>query len=99
MENSKIIGYITNEEVDEIYKISQRKNALVELLGSLGKTDADTADYLYSRIVNDLQDTNKKMQMWWAKMSLKYNWNYDENYNWSVNFKTAEVSVILNNVR
>ncbi len=94
MENGFIIGKLTEGESEVIQKIYQRKMALLELLPTLKLSlEQKSVDYLYEKIVNDLLDTNQKMQKWWEDVASEHKWSYGEKDQWSVNFNTKEVMI------
>ena len=69
--------------------------ALLELMPTIkNPMDRESLDYLYEKIVNDLQQTNQKMQDWWVETSSIHGWEYGEGDSWSVNFKDREVTII-----
>lgn len=94
MEKSEFKGKLTAEETEFIQKLYQRKMALLELMPTI-KTpmDKESLDYIYEKIVNDLQETNQKMHKWWLDVSNSHGWKYGDGDMWSVNFKDREVSI------
>lgn len=88
--NTKI-GFVTEQERDEIQKLFERRNGLNELAVIL------TADNgaLYEKLVADLGETGSRFQYWWDRMSQKYNWVSDENGHWEINFDTCEIFLVI----
>lgn len=83
----KMVGQVTPEEKNEIQTLFERRNGLNELAKVL---TADNAE-LYEKLVKDMGETNSKFQNWWDRMSIKYQWESDENGHWEINFETCEI--------
>ena len=85
------IGFVTEQERDEIQKLFERRNGLNELAVIL------TADNgaLNEKLVADLGETGRRFQYWWDRMSQKYNWVSDENGHWEINFDTCEIFLVI----
>lgn len=87
----KLVGKVTTEERDEIQSLFERRNGLTELAKILS---ADNAE-LYEKLVKDMGETGTKFQQWWDGMAQKYNWEWNENGNWEINFETCEIFLII----
>lgn len=85
--NKKTVGYVTEEEKNEIQTLFERRNGLNELAKILSPDNVE----LYERLVKDLGETTTKFQQWWDNMSNKYQWEGTENGNWEINFQTNEI--------
>lgn len=95
MESSEIKKKLSLEETETLQKIYQRKMALLELMPTIkSPMDKDSLDYLYEKIVNDLQETNQKMKDWWLNTSKAHGLEYGEEYSWRVNFQKQEVTIM-----
>ncbi len=87
----KLVGKVTVEEKNEIQSLFERRNGLTELAKILS---ADNAE-LYEKLVKDMGETGTKFQQWWDSMAQKYNWEWNENGNWEINFETCEIFLII----
>ena len=87
----KLVGKVTVEEKNEIQLLFERRNGLTELATILS---ADNAE-LYEKLVKDMGETGTKFQQWWDSMAQKYNWEWNENGNWEINFETCEIFLII----
>lgn len=83
----KIVGKVTVEEKNEIYRLFKRRNSLKELF-SVVKEDESS---LYGRLLVDMDDTLLEYNQWWSSMSEKYNWESHLGAKWTINFDTCEV--------
>lgn len=91
MVTKKSVGYVTEEEKNEIQTLFERRNGLNELAKIV------TADntVLYEKLVKDMGETSTKFQNWWDRMSQKYQWESAENGNWEINFDTCEIILVV----
>ena len=87
----KLVGKVTLEEGNEIQTLFERRNGLAELAKIL---TADNAE-LYEKLVRDMGETGTKFQQWWDRMAQQYNWEWNENGNWEINFETCEIFLII----
>lgn len=87
----KVIGKVTPEERNEIQTLFERRNGLNEL----AKIIISGNDDLYEKLVKDLGDTSTKFQLWWDRMSQKYQWESAENGHWEIDFETCEIYLTL----
>lgn len=87
----KLVGKVTIEERDEIQSLFERRNGLTELAKILTVDNAE----LYEKLVKDMGETGTKFQQWWDSMAQKYNWEWNENGNWEINFETCEIFLII----
>ena len=90
MVTKKSVGYVTEEEKNEIQTLFDRRNGLNELAKIV---TADNSE-LYEKLVKDLGETGTKFQNWWDRMSQKYQWESSENGNWEINFDTCEITLV-----
>ena len=90
METRKLVGQVTPEERNEIQALFERRNGLNELAKII---TVETSE-LYEKLVKDLGETTTKYQVWWNRMSKKYQWASDEASSWEINFETCEVFLI-----
>lgn len=91
MESRKIVGRVSPEEVKEIQRLFERKNALAELAKII---NADNTQ-LYEKLIKDVGETGTKFQSWWDSKSKQYGWESHPNGNWEVNFQTGEITLII----
>ena len=91
MVTKKSVGYVTEEEKNEIQTLFERRNGLNELAKIV------TADntVLYEKLVKDMGETSTKFQDWWDRMSQKYQWESAENGNWEINVDTCEIILVV----
>ena len=87
-EQHVFIGVITQEEAKEIEPMIERLNGLTEL--SLIVTD----EKLTKKINEETQDLVSKCDMWWMKISEKYNWGKGSSKNWEIDFGNRKVWLI-----
>ena len=87
MATRKLVGQVTPEERDEIQKLFERRNGLNELAKILTSDNHD----LYEKLVKDMGETSTKFQVWWTRMSQKYQWESSETGNWEINFDTCDI--------
>jgi CXXX repeat modification system protein len=91
------VGEVTTEEMEEIRQLHERKIALHELVPSLnsGLISKEKSDELYEKIISDIGQTSTKSQNWWNNMGLKYQWKSLPNGNWSIDFSTNEIFLVV----
>lgn len=85
------VGIVTEKEKDEIEELYDKKIAIEKLL-SLATSNNNND--LYNKAIEDYTKVNKKFDKWWSDMGSKYEWQGDENGQWSINFDTCEVFLI-----
>ena len=90
MVTKKSVGYVTEEEKNEIQTLFERRNGLNELAKIV---TADNTE-LYEKLVKDMGETGTKFQNWWDSMSQKYQWESADNGNWEINFDTCEIMLV-----
>lgn len=88
----KVIGYVTEDEKNEIQMLFERRNGLNELAKIL---TADNTE-LYDRLVKDMGETGTKFQNWWDRMGEKYQWENNPEGSWEINFQTCEIYLVSN---
>lgn len=76
----KIIGQVTYEEKEQISSLFEKKVALENMLLMDIKE-------IQNKVILDLHQINEKMQNWWYKMGLKYQWTVEENAQWEILYK------------
>jgi hypothetical protein len=86
----KEVGFVSEQERDEIQALFERRNGLSELAKILTSENTE----LYNRLVNDLGSTSTKFQNWWSRMGAKYSWESAENGNWEIDFNTCKIYLI-----
>jgi len=95
MENQVVKRKLSFAETERLQVIFQRKMALLEILPTIkGQFDNESMDYLYEKVVHDLQQTNQLIHKWWLEVSEAHGWKYGESDTWNVNFKEQEVTII-----
>ncbi|MGN0280763.1 MAG: CXXX repeat peptide modification system protein [Prevotella sp.] len=92
MITKKRIGQVTIDEKNEIQKLFERRNGLVEL----AKVIEPSNDELYEKVVNDMGITASKFQEWWNEKAQKYEWERSENGQWEIDFDTCDIYLISN---
>ena len=88
MEKRKVVGKVTPEERDEVQKIFERLNALKELFPTV---DPHQNAALYERVLADMAETQKKFEDWWNARWEEYLWEFSQDGNWEIDFKTCEI--------
>ncbi len=83
----KNVGYVTEEEKNEIQTLFERHNGLNELAKILTPDN----DVLYQKLVKDMGETSLKFHNWWNRMAQKYQWESTPNGKWEINFETCEI--------
>ena len=86
----RVIGFVAEQEKDEIQALFERRNGLNELAMILTIDN----DVLYEKLVKDLGETSTKFQDWWDRMAEKYQWESVEGGNWEINFETCEIMLV-----
>jgi CXXX repeat modification system protein len=96
MTQKKEIGFVTQEERDEIKELFERKNGLNELTKSLLtlKKEELENNYLYEKLTKDMGQVSLKFQNWWDKMSRKYNWENLPGFRWEIDFDTCKIYIV-----
>ena len=92
MEMKKLVGKVTPEERDEIQKLFERKNGLIELARVIPAEN----ETLYEKMVKDLGVTAERFQKWWNDKSTSYGWEGHPNGGWEIDFKTCEIYLVIN---
>ena len=91
MEMKKLVGKATPEERDEIQKLFERKNGLIEL----AKVMPVENEILYEKMVKDLGATAERFQEWWNDKSASYGWESHPDGSWEIDFKTCEIFLVI----
>lgn len=89
----KLVGKVSEYERDQVIVLHGRKYALIELAQLLTKDNCA----MYEQIVTDLADTSIKLQEWWNKMSIKYNWEGRDEHGWQIDFNSCNIYLIDKN--
>ncbi len=88
----KSVGKVAPAERDEIRRLHERKNALVELLKSLSTDEEVNA--LYERLIGDLGAVTTAYHDWWNLKSRKYQWENIPGAKWEIDFETCEIFLV-----
>lgn len=93
--NRFIIGVVTNNERTEIEKLYKRKLALESLARLWGNEQKDIhiSNETGKRLLDELGEVHFAMEKWWKNIAKKYNWSYDKNYAWAIDFGTNEIMI------
>lgn len=89
----KEVGMVTPQERDEIRRIFERRNGLMEL-AKIVTSDGDGS--LYERLIADLGDTSTRFQQWWDTMGVKYDWEGSVAGQWEIDFNQCKVYLVIN---
>ncbi len=81
------VGKVTEAERDEIKRLFERRNGLVELLKTIQSPDHP----LYERLVQDMGETATRFQKWWDERSRQYQWKGQAGGHWEIDFDTCEI--------
>lgn len=88
MSEKIMVGKINNDERDVIKGLTNRKQSLESLLLTLTDSEISEGNYIYERVLGDMEQTQLELKEWWNKTSKEYNW---PGKTWSVIFDTCEV--------
>ncbi len=91
----KLIGYINNEEKNEIQLLSNRKDCLIELLKM--QVSENNTELNYEKLMNDMVEVNIAFNQWWNKMGEKYQWENHPEGNWEIDFLTNQIFLVVDN--
>lgn len=83
----ELVGQVSQEEMEIIKSLFERKNGLLEL----SKILMPDNELLYEKLVKDMGDTSMKFQKWWDEMSGKYGWKSEVGYAWEIDFDTCNI--------
>jgi CXXX repeat modification system protein len=89
----KKVGQVSAEERDEIKKLFERKNALLELARSLNAA-SEVPGALYEKLLADLGPVSTRFSAWWAQKGAKYRWERTATGRWEIDFDTCEIFLI-----
>jgi CXXX repeat modification system protein len=92
----KEVGRVTPEERDQIQRLFERRNGLVELsktLAGLSREELDKSS-LYDKVIADLGTVTVQFQSWWDAMKEKYQWESRPQGNWEINFQTCAIYLV-----
>ena len=86
------VGTLTQEEIEAIKKLHERKNSLTELFNVIDPSN----NRLYEKLVADMAETRGKFDQWWRETSAKYQWkgSGDPNCEWNVDFTSGDVVLV-----
>lgn len=89
------IGSVSPEERDEIQKLFERRNGLLELAKTLATTPGLDFDNnpLYEKLTRDMGETSTKFQKWWDVRSKEYGWENLDGYQWEIDFETCKIFI------
>lgn len=87
------VGSVTQAERDEIKKLFERKNGLIELFRSLLNISKEELEqsFLYERLVRDMGEVSTRFQAWWDEKSTKYHWESVKGHRWEIDFNTGDI--------
>jgi len=91
----RLVGKVNPDERDEIQRLFNRKNGLIELsrtLTSASKKELENSP-LYEKLTEDLGKTTNKFNDWWKRMSEKYKWENAQDYRWEIDFSTCQIYI------
>lgn len=96
------LGLVTETERNEIYDLMNEKGALESLFLTLWRVhdfDVNSSfEQLYKRIVSDMKEVKRQIETWWKKVATKYNWEYEPNDTWNIDFETYEIFLVSENL-
>ena len=92
----KYIGQVSSEERDEIQRLYNRKNGLIELARTLfSGTQKELEDSpIYEKLTVDLGKTVDDFNNWWKDVSQKYSWENKQGYRWEIDFNSCKIFLI-----
>lgn len=82
--SSKVVCKLSEEELNEIQDLFEKKIALENLIKIVDLKDS----VIYEKLVKDYGKSLREFQQWWDTKSAQYQW---EGTNWWVDFSKSEV--------
>ena len=82
----KMVGQVCEEEKNIIFDLYEKRNALVNL-----KKIIDEKDFLYLKLMKELEHTRQEESKWWEEKAVKYNWESRQGCVWRINFDNNKV--------
>jgi CXXX repeat modification system protein len=95
MAQQKVVGKVSDEEVQEIKSLFYKKAALEALFKTLVTTQEANTSSIYEKMMSDYQEVNMKFQEWWTAAASKYQWEGVEGSSWNVNFDNGEIYLVV----
>lgn len=89
----EIVGFVTEEEKNEVMMLSERKAGIEELTATLENDllPPDKKEVMQEKMISELGKVKINLQAWWDRMYEKYNWKSVEGYSWNIDFQTCEI--------
>lgn len=81
----ELIGQVSQLEAQEIEPVVERLNGLKELLMIVIDDDVS------KRIKDEISVLESGCDSWWNKMSMKYNWDQLNSFDWEIDIRNGNV--------
>lgn len=93
----KIVGILSKDEAEQLQSLSLKVETLKELFVVLAQNNVQNADAnsIYQRLLDDMEQAKKAVSEWWEITYNKYHWESHPNGQWSIDFNTKEVVLII----
>ncbi len=82
--DSKVVWQLSEEDLNEIQDLFERKIAIENLIKIVNLKDGD----IYEKLIKDYGKITREFQQWWDIKSSQYKW---EGTNWWVDFTKSQV--------
>lgn len=82
------VGKINSDERDVIQRLVSRKQSLQDLILTLTDSEISEGNYIYEKLIKDMEKNQLELKEWWNKTSKQYNWTGET---WRVVFDTCEI--------
>jgi CXXX repeat modification system protein len=89
------IGYVTEEEKDEILNIYKRLEALKLLRHIIESHEIESESLLYKKVNEDYEIIQEKYNLWWDTIAEKYKLPKESNGYWEIDFYTNKVKLVI----
>ncbi|MGH4121778.1 MAG: CXXX repeat peptide modification system protein [Clostridium sp.] len=93
----KKIGFVMENEKNQILTLYERKLALEELEETLINNDLSiiTKSLLINKVKIDKEKTHEKFNRWWISKNIKYKWISNEDMSMlSIDFRANEIFIV-----
>lgn len=91
------IGFISNDECEEIKNLHTQKETLLDVFNSLATSGiSDTSkEEIYNRLLKDIAQQRLQISEWWKVTSQKYHWQARKDGKWQINYDSREVFLVI----
>lgn len=85
----KEVGILTQEEIENLEELLEKKIALENLLKILSESQE-----IYKKVNRDYKNIVEEYEKWWRDTSDKYIWESNDNSFRSIDFKSGKVYLV-----